>query len=213
MSSISTSTDRATGSLYYDQEMGDWLIEPIRPVGSIFSPLAQVFRPVSQQPPPAQPIACAVCLAQDSFSEISWGVSIRRATNGKMRCQEHDGKCAYCLTGCSSDTFLLCDGCCNSGAASSVYEALEKTSYARLKAQNRMCVLDASLEAEGDALWACGCVSCISDTSAFYVARSLEEGSYASSASSASSSSSSLSSIELDGSHVAFQITEALLTP
>ena len=212
MTSISTSTDRTTGSLYYDQEMGDWLIEPIRPAGSIFSPLAQVFRPVSQQPP-AQSVACAVCLAQDSLSDVSWGVSIRRAVHGKIRCQEHAGKCAYCLEGCSSNTFLLCERCCDSGAASAVYEALDKANYSRLESQNRICVLDTSSdEVTGASLerspWACGCVSCISETSAFYVARSLEEGSSASSA-----SSSSLSSIELDCSHVGFQITEALLTP
>ncbi len=208
----SVSLDKMSGSMFYDPEMGDWLIEPVRASGSTFSPLAQIFRPISQ-PPPAPPVACAVCLAQDSFNEGSVGVSIRRATSGKLRCHEHAEKCAYCLADCSSDKFLLCEGCCNSGAASCVYEALEKSNYSRLEAENRICVLDASCDnvadenktaLMGQSLWACGCVSCISETSAFYLARSLEEG---------SSSASSLSSIEVEGSHVGFQITEALLTP
>jgi hypothetical protein len=216
----SISTDRISGSLYYDEEIGDWLIEPVRPTGSTFSPLAQIFRPIPQ-PPPAQPIACAVCLAQDSFSQIGCGVSIRRAVSTKMRCQEHSSACAYCLAECSSDKFLLCERCCDSGAASSVYEALDKANYARLESENRLCRLDSSVAllcqenysekliaslCDTENLWACGCVTCISNTSAFYVALSLEEGS-------ASSSASSLSSIELDSSHVGFQITESLLTP
>jgi hypothetical protein len=101
----------------------------------------------------------------------------------ELRCAAHVGCCAYCVE--DEPTALLCDRCSNSGAATMVYDLLGKFHIE---------------EQDTTGAWECGCAACIGQVSSFFdrlYCPHREED--------------SCSSVELNESHVAVEMAEAIV--
>ena len=102
------------------------------------------------------PIGCTVCMTEAYFGEIG---SVRRASVETGRCEEHNGKCAYCgYDSCEGNT-ILCEPCSYSGAGNAfILEAFLQ--------EQTLCLYDKSPTASE--AWDCGCARCIQEVAAVY---------------------------------------------
>lgn len=143
-----------------------------------FSAPSFVSEGVDTPSPPMEKVPCIVCSVQEKLNE-SGDASV---VDEEARCFAHGACCAYCL---EEATALLCDRCCNSGAATMVYDLIGTFH------------VDEGHTAEA---WECGCPSCIGQVSSFFTHRYC-----------CSEEDDSCSSVDLNDSHVGVEMAGALV--
>jgi hypothetical protein len=144
---------------------------------SLASPL-QAEEAVATPLPPMKKVPCIVCSVQEKLNE-SGDASV---VDEEARCSAHAASCAYCL---EEATALLCERCCNSGAATMVYDLI------------------GTFHVEQDdtaGAWECACPSCIDQVSSFFAHRYC-----------CSEEDESCSSVDLNDSHIGVEMAGSLV--
>jgi hypothetical protein len=124
------------------------------------SPVSEPLGPTLTQSAPEffpEPVACVVCVTGAYLYEAPG--SVRRACGNTARCQEHQGKCAYCGDENCEDSGILCERCSYSGAGNAfIIEAILQP--------HTLCLYDRN--PTSSEAWECGCPQCIQGVAAAY---------------------------------------------